>query len=137
MLTEPIRALILDEQARQNGCFIEGVDLDQYLAKLGRQSEIVSLTDGDRCRGFIAFYCNNTTTRRAYITLMAVSPTDRRTGLGRSLVSSVLSIAKGRAFRWCGLEIATGNNASLALFQSMGFDVVERRASSNLLEIAL
>ena len=135
MLTEPIRALILDEQARQNGCFIEGVDLDQYLAKLGRQSEIVSLTDGDRCRGFIAFYCNNTTTRRAYITLMVVSPSDRRTGLGRALVMSVLSIAQGRAFRSCGLEIANRNSGSLALFLSMGFTITERRASSSLLEI--
>jgi len=137
MLADSIRALILEEQARQHGRFIERGDFDQYLDKLGRQSEIVSLSEGDRCRGFIAFYCNDTATKRAYITLMAVSPADRRAGLGRTLVLSVINIAKGRAFRFLGLEIADRNEASLALFLTMGFSVTERRASSSLLEIRL
>lgn len=138
MVTEAIRSLILEEQTRQNGRFIEGVaDLDEYISKIARQGEIFSLTDGNRCRGFIAFYCNDLSTRRAYITLMAVSLGDRRAGLGRCLVSAVVSIAKGRGFQTCRLEIATSNAASLALYRSMGFHVIEDRASSHILEITL
>ena len=92
------------------------MDLDQYLTKLGRQSEIVSLTRWDRCRGFIAFYCNNTTTRRAYITLMAVSPSDRRTGLGRALVMSVLEHREGTRVPIVRTRDWESEQWSLALF---------------------
>jgi len=59
MISDQIKSLILEEQARQNGLFIQHVDMDTYLAKLGEKAEIVSDSTGGRCRGFVAFYCNN------------------------------------------------------------------------------
>jgi ribosomal protein S18 acetylase RimI-like enzyme len=137
VLSESIRSLILEEQARQSGRFLEGVDLQAYLAKLGDQSEIVSASAQDRCRGFVAFYCNDESSRRAYITLVLVDPRDRSTGLGRSLVREVLDIAKRRGYRSCRLEVAKQNEAAYAMYTAMGFRVVEDRAAKDLLEIAL
>jgi ribosomal protein S18 acetylase RimI-like enzyme len=137
MLSESIRSLILEEEARQSGRFLEGVDLQAYLAKLGDQSEIVSDAAQDRCRGFVAFYCNDESSRQAYITLVLVDPRDRSTGLGRSLVNQVLDIAKHRGYRSCRLEVAKQNEVAYAMYVSMGFRVVEDRAAKDLLEIAL
>lgn len=136
MLPEPIRSLILQEQARQNGRFIEGVELEEYLAKLDARSEILALTAPERVRGFVAFYCNDESTRRAFITLVLVNGQDRGAGLGRLLTTSVLNIAKARGFRSCGLETAAWNDAARAMFTAVGFRVVERRGSKDLMEVA-
>jgi ribosomal protein S18 acetylase RimI-like enzyme len=137
MLDERIRTLIHDEQMRSNGRFVEGVDLDEYLAKLDARSEILALTEGDSCRGFVAFYCNDVSVGRAFITLMLVDRSERRTGLGRLLTASVLNIAKSRGFISCGLEVATWNEPARAMFTSIGFAIAEHRGSKDLLEIAI
>ena len=137
VLSESIRSLILEEQTRQCGRFIEGVDLEEYLARLGDHSEIVSDSVGTACRGFVAFYCNDHLSRQAYITLVLVDPRHRRWGLGRSLVQAVLDIAKRRGFQSCRLEVARCNAPAHAMYLSMGFRVVEQRSSKDLLEIVL
>jgi ribosomal protein S18 acetylase RimI-like enzyme len=137
MLPESIRSLILAEQARQGDRFITGVDLPAYLAKLGEQSEILSDSAQGRCRGFVAFYCNDAASRLAFITLVLVDPRDRGTGLGRVLVTGVLEIAKRRGFTACRLELAAHSDAARALYTSIGFRVVERRGDKDLLEVAL
>lgn len=134
MLTEPVRALIIDEQARQSGRFIEGVDLQVYLKKLDAHAEIVSEADGGRCRGFVAFYCNNLETRRAFITLVLVAPQDRATGLGRTLVSRVLDICRGRGFSACGLEVRSDNTAAIAMYAGLGFVAAGERDGRQILE---
>jgi ribosomal protein S18 acetylase RimI-like enzyme len=136
-LPASIRSLILDEQARLENQFIAGVELEGYLGKLGDSAEILSDCAGSRCRGFVAFYCNDTTTRQAYITLVLVDPGDRGTGLGGALVGAVLEIARRRGFTSCRLEVAKRNEAARALYVSLGFRVVEDRAEKDLLEIAL
>ena len=137
MLSESIRSLILDEQTRQSGRFIEGVELQDYLAKLGEQSEILSDSSGAECRGFVAFYCNDQSSRQAYITLVLVDPRHRGSGLGRSLVQAVLEIAKRRGYQSCRLEVASCNSPAHAMYLAMGFRVVGQRASKDLLEITL
>jgi hypothetical protein len=68
MISDKIKSLILEEQARQDGRFVRDVGMDTYLAKLGEKAEIVLDVIGGRCRGFLAFYCNNVNTRMAFIT---------------------------------------------------------------------
>jgi len=137
MLPDSITSLILEEQARQEFRFIEDVDVDPYLAKLGEKSEIVSDFLSGRCRGFVAFYCNDMSTKQAFITLVLVDPRDRGRGIGRSLVGCVLDMAKRRGFTSCRLEVAKRNDVAHAMYLSLGFRVVEDRADKYLLEIAL
>ena len=137
MLHEPIRALIAAEQSRLDGRFVEGVDFDAYLSKLAVSAEFLADLTADRCRGFVAYYCNDEATKQAYITLVLVDPQDRGSGLGRSLVAGVLDIARRRGFTSCRLEVAKRNAAAYALYLSMGFGTVEDRGGKDLLEIAL
>ena len=136
-LPEPIVTIILEEQARQGGRFIEHADLPAYLAKLAEHAEILSDTAEGRCRGLVAFYCNDLDSRRAFITLVVVDPRDRGTGLGQSLVACVLTIAKQRGFTTCRLEVAKGNRAAYDLYAKQGFREVDERPHTHLLEITL
>jgi len=137
MLTNEVRDLIVDEQARQSGRFIEGVDLDAYLRKLDEKAEIhADMSDG-RCRGFVAFYCNNLQTRQAFITSVVVAPQDRGTGLGREIVGAVLDICRGRGFTSCRLEVRSDNAAAITMYAGLGFSAVAERVGRQVLEIAL
>ena len=137
MLPESIRSLILEEQERQGEHFIEDVDLDEYLAKLAGIAEILSDSADGRCRGFVAFYCNDHATKQAFISLVLVDPRDRGLGIGQALVACVLDIAKRRGFTACRLEVAKRNEVAHAMYRSLGFRVVEDRARKDLLEIVL
>lgn len=136
-LPDSITSLILDEQARQSNHFVEDVDIQEYLAKLAGRAEILSESAEGRCRGFVAFYCNDMTSRQAFITLVLVDPRDRGTGLGRALVACVLSIARHRGFTSCRLEVARRNQTAYDMYLAQGFRVVEERARTYLLEILL
>jgi ribosomal protein S18 acetylase RimI-like enzyme len=137
MLSDPIKTLIREEYARQGGEFIAGVDVDHYLAKLDTHAEIAADWLGERCRGFVAFSCNDLTTRKAYITLVLVDPRDRGRGLGKALVGRALAVARDRGFSSCGLEVRRGNTASASLYRTMAFRVVERDEGRERLETDL
>ena len=138
MLTEQMTSLIRSEQARQAGRFIETADVDAYLQKLDARADVVSASAADgRCRGLVAFYCNDAGTLRAFITLVVVDPRDRGTGLGRELVSQALATMKGRGFTSCRLEVAKDNSTAHDLYTSMGFRSIDERAGKDVMETAL
>ena len=137
MLPESIRSLILEEQARQENHFIQGIDIHTYLSKLDEHAEILSDCVGNRCRGFVAFYCNDQDTKQAFISLVLVDPRDRQLGIGRALVGGVLALAKGRGFTSCRLEVAQLNDAAQALYASLDFRVVGSDSGKYVLEAGL
>lgn len=137
MLTAAMKAMIRAEQASQAGRFVDNADLDAYLDKLDTRAEVVADTDAGRCRGFVAFYCNNMETRRAFITLVLVAPQDRGSGVGRALVSRALDVCRDRGFTSCGLEVRSDNDAAIALYSSLGFVMVSERDGRQTLESAL
>lgn len=137
MLTDAIVSLIRAEQARQQDRFVEGVDFEAYLAKLGERAEILADTEGDRCRGVVAFYANDRATRQAFITMVLVDPLDRGLGLGRALVACVLELVKRRGFASCRLEVAKDNAAAHAIYRELGFKTIADRGTKDLMSVAL
>jgi Acetyltransferases len=137
MLSESMQSLIREEQARQHNRFVVGIDLDSYIAKLDAHAEILSDCVSDRCRGFVAFYCNDETTKQAFITLVLVHPRDRKIGIGRALVDGVLALARGRGFTSCRLEVAELNDGARSMYASLGFQVVESHSGKYVLEVNL
>lgn len=136
-LSDSVRALIVEEQQRQSGQFVRDVDLATYLTKLGAHAEILADSSAERCRGFVAYYCNDAATKRAYITLVLVHPDDRGAGLGRTLVSCVLNLARERGFVSCGLEVGKDNPSARKLYASLGFCAAEDRGDKELWEVIL
>ena len=138
MLPDPIKSLILNEQARLSNRLVEGIDIHRYLAKLSERAEILSDSAEGRCRGLVAFYCNDYETKHAFVNLVVVDPRDRRLGIGASLLSCALALAKRRGFTSCRLEVATDNEAAQAMYRSLGFRrVVGTGSGKDVLEIGL
>ena len=137
MLDPSVRALIVAEQARQHDRFIEGVDLGAYLDKIGSRAEILTVSGEGRCRGVVAYYCNDISTQRGFITLVLVSPLDRGAGIGKSLVSCSLAHMKSLGLTACRLEVADHSPEARALYDSLGFRTIEARTGRVIMEVTL
>ena len=62
------------------------------------------------------------------IDLVAVASESRRQGRGRGLLEGFLTSQQARGIREFTLELAASNTAAMALYSSVGFVVVGRRA---------
>ena len=109
MIFKSIEDLIKLEQERQNGLFIETDNLDSYLMKIKNNADYVTHCKFNKCKGFVAFYCNDPTKEFAFITLVLLSPEFRGKGLASNLIRYTLQYCKDNGFRKCGLNVKKDN----------------------------
>ena len=62
-----------------------------------------------------------------YITNVAVNPSYRRQGIGRELISALISEGKVLGLSFWTLEVRTSNVVAQALYKKLGFENVGRR----------
>lgn len=134
---DTLESLIFSEQARQNGRFIEGIDINQYISKIKINSEIISHSIEGSCAGFIAFYCNDLERREAYITLVLTNPRFRGMNIAKNLIIMALASAKKRGFKTCSLEVKSDNQNAIKLYESLGFSSFERKENSKIMKLSL
>ena len=134
---EAVEGLILAEQERQKGRFIEKVGVDEYIGKIKKKSEIFChYVEGD-CAGFVAFYCNDMERHEAYITLVLTNPRYRGMHIAKNLIVMTLASAKTRGFKSCALEVKNDNESAIALYESLGFSVFEKKQYSRIMKVPL
>jgi ribosomal-protein-alanine N-acetyltransferase len=63
----------------------------------------------------------------AHITLLAIAPEVRRSGLGRWLLTQLLHQAQQRGLERATLEVRASNTAALKLYKNLGFRIAGRR----------
>ncbi|MGJ7457416.1 GNAT family N-acetyltransferase [Halomonas sp. RA08-2] len=117
MLLEMLKA----ERARVIKGFLDGVDLDDYVDKLLNHSEILVRSRGNRCLGILAFYCNDSRSRRAFISLLLVAPEARGHGIAREMLEQVMSITRSRRFHSVGIEVSPDNRLAQSYYHHFGF----------------
>lgn len=115
-----------------NACF--GLD---RLARDGGWSEAAwrrELVEPQRpCLGFwqeetlLALACGWLILEELHVTLVAVHPGRRRTGLGRRALEALLEQARLAGAERATLEVAAGNTAALGLYAALGFHTAGRR----------
>jgi ribosomal protein S18 acetylase RimI-like enzyme len=135
MKAEVIKELIAAELVRRPD-FVNA-DINEYVAKLSQNAQIIGSFQREACEGFVAYYCNDTASRIAYITLVLVIPERRGVGLGETLVKAALEQSKKNGFTRCRLEVNTNNRIALSLYKKLGFVEVESRQKNWLLEASL
>lgn len=75
----------------------------------------------------VAYVCLWEIADELHITNIAVHPSQRRRGLGRSLLGGVIEDGRARGLRVVVLEVRPSNREALPLYESFGFRVVGRR----------
>lgn len=89
-----------------------------------RHNVIVARGDG----GFMGFAVMSYSERDAYLALLAVAPTARRTGLARRLLGWLLKTADIAGIATISVELREDNLAALRLYEEAGFFEHNRKA---------
>ncbi len=77
--------------------------------------------------GLVAVACGWLVVDELHITVLAVDPAGRRRGLGRQLLEALLAAAQARGALHATLEVASGNQAALALYAACDFQTAGTR----------
>jgi ribosomal-protein-alanine N-acetyltransferase len=77
-------------------------------------------------RGVIGFVATAPNENALDIVGIAVDPAQRRSGVGRALIRTVVALATKRRFAAVTLNVSTANEGAIALYESEGFVAVAR-----------
>jgi ribosomal-protein-alanine N-acetyltransferase len=77
--------------------------------------------------GVVGYVCLWEVADEMHVTNIAVHPRQRRRGIGRLLLGSILADGRARDVRVVVLEVRPSNTEAIGLYESFGFRVVGRR----------
>jgi len=113
------------------------VDINAYARKIAAHARLFEAWDGERLAGLLAMYCNDTTTRTAFVTSVSVLPDHARRGIAGALLRQAIDAASAAGMRLLALETGAGNAAALALYRKHGFETIDQAGDTLRLALKL
>jgi ribosomal protein S18 acetylase RimI-like enzyme len=110
--TNKIKELIQSESK-----YLNISDVDSYTNKIINNADFVIEED----KGFIAYYANDFTSKKAYITMVIIDKKYRGKQIGKKLLLKVLNDLRGKGFLSVQLEVDKYNRIAYNLYSSFGF----------------
>ena len=109
-----------------------GEERTDFFLKLDQNAEFLKYYFDDNLAGFIACYCNNYETRRAFISLVLIDKLYRGKGISKKIFSQLFTLLKEKDFKTCSLEVRRDNVNALNLYKLLGFECVESSDSHSI-----
>lgn len=97
--------------------------IDALAAKYQQHAEVCLALDADKAVGLLAMYVNDLVTRVSFVSVLSVSPTHHRCGIGKSLMVAGIDRARELGMRRMTLKLMPGNVAARRLYESLGFTI--------------
>lgn len=110
-------------------------EIEDYLLKIDQYSIFQKYYIDNQLAGFVSFYCNNETTREAFITLVLVNNNFRGKKIARKLLSDTIDNIKKNNFSKCSLEVNVKNRNAIHLYEKIGFYEVSKKDDSIFMSI--
>ena len=101
--------------------------------KFSKNALVYVLKEGADHVGFAAFYANNTDTRIAFISMIAVKEESRGRHYGSTLMEKVSLTAVENGMRWMQLEVQRSNTAAISFYQKHGFVMIGEKSADSYL----
>ncbi|MDT0499428.1 MULTISPECIES: GNAT family N-acetyltransferase [unclassified Halomonas] len=121
LYADELRRLTHEEQARQQGELVHGIDLDAYVTKILEKADIAVLIVDGHLAGFCAFYTYDPGRPSAFITLLLLASEGRRGGMARSLLEATAALAVARGFDCLTLQISHRDWPAIRFYLRQGF----------------
>lgn len=120
------------------GYLFDGLaQVHEYCDKISDRARFIQAHIDGKLAGFAAVYCNDLTSRAAFLTMIYVSAECRNLGIAKALLQMALEDAKNLGFARFNSRVALNNGASLALHRSLGFQVEHQVGDEANLSLAL
>ena len=102
------------------------VDLDALSEKLARHGIVLTMHVNETLAGFAAFYCNDTVTKQAFLSLLAVLPEYRQQKIGQKLLSAAIARAQQAHMDRFVLEVQRENLPAIAFYEKNRFSFTDK-----------
>lgn len=106
------------------------VDLCAYARKLCQHAERLEAWSGSNLMGLVAMYCNDTVSRRAFVSSVCVAENWRGKGVAVHLLDQAHTLARTLAFASIELEVDQANLAAKSLYLRCGYHEVQPGSST-------
>ncbi|WP_180134910.1 GNAT family N-acetyltransferase [Acinetobacter sp. YH12070] len=118
---------LIEQELEINPNFLEfsNEGKENYFLKIDQNAEFLKHYCDENLAGFIACYCNNYESRRAFISLVLIDKLYRGKGISKKIFSQLFTLLKEKDFKSCSLEVRRDNVNALNLYKSLGFKSVE------------
>lgn len=111
----------------------QGISFRKKMAdKFSLKAEFLLGKENDENIGFIAYYANNDADKTVYISMIAVSFSHRRQGVGELLLEKCISDAMKRKMQFVKLEVKKDNWKARCFYEKNGFTVEKESSKNNL-----
>jgi ribosomal-protein-alanine N-acetyltransferase len=107
--------------------FEKAWDAEGVRRLLEHPASVALVTTVERPWRVIGFILAQLTADEAEILSLGVAATSQRAGIGRRLVQGLIDTAQRKGVQRIFLDVAAGNVAAIALYQTMGFAHMGRR----------
>lgn len=107
----------------------EIVVIDEFIKKLSEYACVFIMRNDKQCIAFAAVYMNDTKTKKAYISLIGVSPTYQRKGFGGQLLSYCEKKAWDNGMKTIELEVKKSNQKAQSLYKKAGYNYLNRESN--------
>ena len=97
------------------------VSVEEIADKFFKYAHVIVYRKDDELAGFAGFYCNDKKDKTAYISLIAVDPQDRKSGIGKALVNEVAKTSKESGMDIITLAVSKKNQNAVLFYKSLGF----------------
>lgn len=104
-----------------NTGFKNRIPLDEYINKVLKYADFITLLSGNQIVGLSILYANRPEQNFAYITYIALYPNFRGKGLGKKLLLFSCSFAQKKGYSIMRLEVDKNNLTAYKLYVSSGF----------------
>ena len=121
LYADELRRLTHEEQARQQGELVHGVDIDAYVTKILEQADIAVLIVEGHLAGFCAFYTYDPGQPSAFITLFILAPETRHCGMAEPLLEVAAAAAVAKGFGTLTLRVRHRNWSAIRFYLRQGF----------------
>jgi ribosomal-protein-alanine N-acetyltransferase len=116
-----------DISALHGSLFEKAWDADGVRRLLEHPASVALVASAERPWRVIGFILAQLTADEAEILSLGVGATSQRAGVGKRLVQGLIDAAQRKGVRRIFLDVAAGNAAAIALYQTMGFAQMGRR----------
>lgn len=96
----------------------------------GHATVLTAVVDGENA-GMTGYYCNDTQSKKAYITVVVIKPDFRGMGIGTAMIKRVISDCADRGFKTVRLEVNRDNQRAIHMYTKLGFRKVEETSNNS------
>lgn len=96
---------------------------DALAKKYEENAEFYTLYSDGNFAAFVAFYCNDTISKNAFLSLIGVLEQYEGNGFGQLMLDKAVSVSRKNGMRRMALEVRKDNERAISLYKKNGFAV--------------